>query len=120
MRRLVRTSLSQATLDKLSDLTGEVVNSPDPKTKAGTRWKSKPKGVFDEVRMALERMAHGRARCMYCEESLGTDIDHFWPKATYPARTFSWPNYLLACSHCNSNLKRNEFPLDGAGQPLLK
>jgi hypothetical protein len=56
---------------------------------------------------------------MYCEDSLGTDIDHFWPKASYPARAFTWENYLLACSHCNSNLKRQQFPLDATGGPLL-
>ncbi|NOY25886.1 MAG: HNH endonuclease, partial [Oligoflexia bacterium] len=64
-------------------------------------------------------MASGRARCMYCEDSLGTDIDHFRPKADFPQRAFAWPNYLLACSHCNSNLKRNAFPIDGNGDPLL-
>lgn len=56
---------------------------------------------------------------MYCEDSLGTDIDHFWPKSDYPDRTFLWENYLLACSHCNSNLKRSQFPRDAAGQPEL-
>lgn len=119
MRRLTRTALPQATLDKLDDLTNEVTSAPDPKAKAKSRWKSKPKDAFDHVRSALETMAHGRARCMYCEDSIGSDIDHFWPKADYPERAFSWPNYLLACSYCNSNLKRNEFPLDPAGQPLL-
>src|SRR5262249_26099662 len=30
-----------------------------------------------------------------------------------------WLNYLIACSGCNSNHKRDQFPLDAAGQPLL-
>lgn len=119
MRRIARTSLTQSTLGRLRDLTDEVVRAGDPKAKATARWETKPKAAFEEVRTALEGMAHGRARCMYCEDSFGTDIDHFWPKADYPDRAFSWPNYLLACSFCNSNLKRNEFPLDAAGQPLL-
>ncbi|PYQ59164.1 MAG: HNH endonuclease, partial [Acidobacteria bacterium] len=37
----------------------------------------------------------------------------------YPDRAFDWLNYLIACSECNSNHKRDQFPLDTAGQPLL-
>ncbi|RTY78507.1 hypothetical protein EKA83_08815 [Pseudomonas veronii] len=64
-------------------------------------------------------MATGRSRCMYCEDSMGTDIDHFWPKSVYPDQAFVWGNYLLACSYCNSNQKRTQFPLDVNGEPLL-
>jgi hypothetical protein len=56
---------------------------------------------------------------MYCEDSHGTAIEHFWPKAGYPDLAFDWLNYLIACSGCNSNHKRDQFPLDAAGQPLL-
>lgn len=56
---------------------------------------------------------------MYCEDSLGTDIDHYKPKAIYPDVAFEWSNYLLACSHCNANEKRNKFPLDDQGNALL-
>lgn len=56
---------------------------------------------------------------MYCEDSEATDIEHFYPKAIYPARSFKWDNYLLACSNCNSNYKRSQFPLDSTGLPLL-
>ncbi|HEY2294308.1 MAG TPA: HNH endonuclease [Thermoanaerobaculia bacterium] len=64
-------------------------------------------------------MAPGIERCMYCEDSHGTAIEHFWPRAGYPDRAFDWLNYLIACSGCNSNHKRDQFPLDAAGQPLL-
>jgi hypothetical protein len=47
---------------------------------------------------------------MYCEDSEGTDIDHFCPKALEPTLTFIWENHLLACGHCNSNFKRTQFP----------
>lgn len=56
---------------------------------------------------------------MYCEDSLGTDIDHFYPKKRYPHRAFRWDNYLLACSHCNSNLKRERFPFINRKPALL-
>jgi uncharacterized protein (TIGR02646 family) len=56
---------------------------------------------------------------MYCEGNEGNAIDHLWPKADYPARAFTWENYLWACSVCNSNLKRDEFPLAADNSPLL-
>lgn len=71
------------------------------------------------VRSVLQGMAGGRIRCMYCEDSLGTDIHHFRPQVLAPALAFSWSNYLLACAHCNSNRKRSVFPLDRAGLPLF-
>jgi len=84
------------------------------------RRNSTPKReTFDEVKRKLRRMAPGRERCMYCEDSEGTDIDHFRPKSRYPSHAFRWPNYLYACSRCNSNEKRYDFPLDAAGNPLL-
>jgi uncharacterized protein (TIGR02646 family) len=73
----------------------------------------------DEIRTLLEQMAPGVLRCMYCLDSMGTDIDHFAPKSRVPLRTFCWHNHLLACSHCNSNLKRDAYPCDVFGQCLL-
>lgn len=72
-----------------------------------------------EVRLLLEQMAHGVQRCMYCEDNLGTDIDHFQPMAKAPLRTFDWENHLLACSYCNSNVKRDAYPCDAEGACLL-
>ena len=56
---------------------------------------------------------------MYCGDGLGTDIDHFEPLVEAPLRAFDWPNHLLACSHCNSHQKRELFPRDEDGAPLL-
>jgi len=82
-------------------------------------WKSKAKS-FEPVRATLrDKMAPAPGRCMYCEHSEGTAIDHFWPLSKYPERAFDWENYLWACSHCNSNDKRDQFPLDAHNQPLL-
>jgi hypothetical protein len=36
-----------------------------------------------------------------------------------PERAFSWPNYLWACSYCNSNRKRTQFPMLGRNRPAL-
>lgn len=119
MRKIDRVSLSASVMASLSALTTDVVGAADPKARAGALWDAKPKETFQEVRTVLKRMASGRERCMYCEDSEGTDIEHFWPKSSYPERAFSWSNYLLACSHCNSNYKRAQFPLVDGGPALL-
>ncbi|XVU21584.1 HNH endonuclease [Actinoplanes sp. CA-054009] len=75
--------------------------------------------VTDPIRDVLQRMAPGAGRCMYCGDSFGTDIDHYEPLARTPLRAFDWLNHLLACSHCNSHDKRDRFPLDEHGRPLL-
>jgi uncharacterized protein (TIGR02646 family) len=71
------------------------------------------------IRGALRGMAAGIERCMYCCDSRGTDIDHFEPIAQNPQRTFDWYNHMLACSSCNSNAKRDQFPRDEHGTSLL-
>lgn len=55
---------------------------------------------------------------MYCVDSHGSDIDHFWPKSTYPGRTFLWSNMLLCCTECG-RFKGNQFPLSRTGEPML-
>lgn len=66
---------------------------------------------------ALKRMAGDTERCMYCLDSHGTDVEHFWPKSPYPQRMFEWRNLLLGCTECG-RLKGDRFPLD-KGEPLL-
>jgi hypothetical protein len=57
---------------------------------------------------------------MYCLDSFGTDIDHFEPISRAPLSTFCWHNHLLACSRCNSNYKREDFPCaEDTGECLL-
>ncbi len=54
---------------------------------------------------------------MYCCDSHGTDIEHFWPKAAHPDRMFRWQNLLLCCTECG-RFKGNRFPLQN-GAPML-
>lgn len=65
----------------------------------------------------LKEMMGTRERCMYCLDSHGTDIEHFWPKTPYPEKMFVWPNLLLCCTECG-RLKGDRFPL-AEDQPLL-
>lgn len=118
MRVVVRRDLSDSTRATLSRLATEVSSAADPKSRAAALWHAKPDTAFLEVRRTLQAMAGGRNRCMYCEDNEGTDIEHFWPKSEHPEKAFSWSNYLLACSYCNSNCKRTRFPMSN-GQPEL-
>lgn len=119
MKRLSRLPLSSAAEAFLDLRSRTVGGATDAKSEAARLWKLRDHPELREIRATLERMASGIRRCMYCEDGRGTHIDHFWPKAAYPDRAFSWLNYLLACEVCNSNYKRDRFPLDDAGQPLL-
>jgi hypothetical protein len=94
--------------------------SADPRPGAAREHWRAADTVRRKLRAVLEPMAPGLVRCMYCGDSRGTDIDHFEPLARAPHRAFDWPNHLLACGPCNSNHKRELFPVDPAtGTPLL-
>jgi hypothetical protein len=100
------------------------IRATDTDTRAATardlwRQRSTRSTVAEPLRKVLQRMAPGAERCMYCGDSFGTDIDHHEPLARNPLRTFDWLNHLLACSHCNSHHKRELFPVDAQGNPLL-
>jgi uncharacterized protein (TIGR02646 family) len=69
--------------------------------------------TFQEVRIRLRRMCRGVIRCMFCEDSLADEIEHFRPKGLYPELTFVWPNYLYACGPCNGP-KNNNFAVFSA------
>ena len=82
-------------------------------------WKNaRQRKTLGAVLAVLRSMMGSRERCMYCLDSHGTDIDHFWPKTPYPEKMFSWPNLLLSCTECG-RLKSDLFPLFDDEQPLL-
>ena len=89
-------------------------------------------------------MAHQRNKCAYCERRLSSagvewDLEHFRPKKGVDAWSspserglktgkadehgyfllaFEPRNYLVSCKPCNSNHKRNFFPIAGKRAPL--
>jgi uncharacterized protein (TIGR02646 family) len=82
-------------------------------------WKSaRQTKALATVVHTLQSMAGARERCMYCVDSHGSDVEHFWPKAGYPQRAFEWPNLLLCCTECG-RLKGDRFPLLPNGQAEL-
>ncbi|WP_419999263.1 hypothetical protein [Streptomyces boninensis] len=93
------------------DRTAKIREAGATSKAAVAEWKA-AKVAKRHIKSLLIQMAPGRIRCMYCLDNQGTDIDHFEPKARTPLRTFCWDNHLLACSHCNSNEKRNLYPCD--------
>jgi uncharacterized protein (TIGR02646 family) len=103
----------------LARLARQVAAAANPAAEAIRLWKYLPQSTKAAIRQTLTAMSTGNQRCMYCEDSHGTDIEHYRPKSAYPQHAFDWLNHLLACAHCNSNYKRARFPLDADGRPLL-
>lgn len=81
--------------------------------------RSRKNKSLKETLSTLKRMAGVPERCMYCGDSHGTDIEHFWPKSKYPHRMFRWTNLLLCCTECG-RMKGNKFPLDSCFPLLIK
>ena len=50
--------------------------------------------AFDGVKEALIKMCSGTRRCVYCEDSVGDEVEHIFPKDLYPEKCFHWENYL--------------------------
>ncbi len=120
MRRVTRSALPVATQNALHRRQEKVNQArADGTLNVERHWKGARKTkALQTVLKTLKQMAGMRERCMYCGDSHGTDIEHFWPKAPYPERMFRWPNLLLCCTECG-RFKGNVFPLDADAQPLL-
>ena len=122
MQRLHRPALSPEALRFLKEERADLVAKKRiPRTQVGEArrlWALQRNKTFVEVRRTLEGMCSGILRCMYCEDSRGVAIDHFWPLSRYPLKAFDWPNFVFGCSPCNT-AKSNDFPLSARGAPLL-
>jgi len=115
MRKILRKDLRAAAQRYLARKTSEVDEGSD----MDTIWKNarRTKAVQHVFRTLVE-MSGRRERCMYCDDSRGTTIEHFWPKSVYRSKCFRWDNMLLLCQGCQSH-KGNRFDLDSSGHPLL-
>lgn len=115
MRRIRRETLPKRAAGYLDRKQREVDQGGQPREKWKNARQTKTMGLVARV---LARMSGRRARCMFCGDSRGMDIDHFWPVVPYKNRTFLWENLLWVCTECNRK-KGNRFDLDEAGRPLL-
>jgi hypothetical protein len=119
MIRINRSDLEPRVDARMARMTEKIkLAQPDERYKtARDSWDRST--IRKTLRPVLGEMAAGFETCMYCGECRGTDVDHFEPVARNPLRTFDWLNHLLACSTCNSHQKREQFPVDEDGNPLL-
>jgi hypothetical protein len=123
MIRITRTVLAAPLATRMAELSAQIgsAKSDYRSTLAKELWRKTAtrNAVCTPLKFVLSEMAPGRQHCMYCGDNHGTDIDHFEPMTRNPLRTFDWLNHLLACSTCNSHQKRDRFPTDEDGRPLL-
>jgi hypothetical protein len=98
-------------LESLRSYQSEVDQAPDYADKvvrAQELWKARGNNpVLRRVRSLLRGMC-SEEQCMYCERSVGNQLEHFRPRALYPEAVFSWANYLFICNPCN-RIKSDHF-----------
>jgi uncharacterized protein (TIGR02646 family) len=120
MRGILRIELQADTSEGLRRLQAEADRlQAAGSLNSGDHWgRNRPTPLILAVLATLQQMAGERERCMYCVDSLGPDIEHFWPKTPYPERLYVWENLLLVCTDCGRK-KGAQFPLTAQGEPLL-
>lgn len=121
MRRFRRPSLPAAEEKKLLGEQSKAMAKLTAKTlEVNKEWdRARQNKPLKTAFATLRKMAGARERCMYCGDSKGTDIEHYWPKSRYPRKMFCWNNMLLGCTDCGRDHKGIDFPLDAAKKPLL-
>ena len=120
MRRIERVDLAMEIANALQLFQEEADSRREQENfNSEAHWKGKRKSQpILAVYTALKRMAGTRERCMYCVDSQGSDIEHFWPKSLYPERMYMWGNLLTHCAPCG-RFKGIQFPRTDDGTPLL-
>ena len=107
MIRLPETSLIDSAAAGLRQLQaqGDATGTYDAQVTEGKRLfglsNQRGNAIFDEVKLALDRMCAGARRCAYCEDSVADEVEHVRPKDLYPQVVFAWSNYVYACGPCN-------------------
>lgn len=101
---LEKLKIYQEEIDKLpgfSERSAKAKQSFSGKNKIGNK-------TFDAIKLSLTDMCSGARRCVYCEDSVGDEVEHIHPKDLYPGKCFVWENYVYACGNCNGP-KNNKF-----------
>jgi uncharacterized protein (TIGR02646 family) len=119
MRQVARPALPhpvQAYLDRRQSAAGRL--AAQGALDIGREWKvARQTQKIGTVLKTLQQMMGARERCMYCVDSHGSDVEHFWPKAHYQQHAFQWSNMLLCCTECG-RFKGDRFPMEN-GRPML-
>jgi len=107
-------SPSEATLRKLNEFQEQIdklQSFSDRSAKAKDMFSAKntkKNKQFQEIKKCLTAMCNSTRRCVYCEDSIGDEVEHIYPKDIYPEKCFCWDNYVYACGPCNGP-KNNKF-----------
>ena len=107
---------TQAVLNKLKEYQDEIDILPtfaerSKKAKKSFSGKNtKSNKSFNAVKEKLTEMCSGARRCVYCEDSVGDEVEHIRPKDFFPGSCFVWDNYVYACGNCNGP-KNNKFAI---------
>jgi hypothetical protein len=76
---------------------------------------------YEVVKHDLYAMQH--YKCCYCEkreeQPKYRDVEHYRPKSRYWWLAWTWENLFFACNDCNREHKRDQFPLEVGGAPLV-
>lgn len=124
MLKLTNKRLPRVVRDKLDEYQKEVDNAGDygaqvraAKLRFPRRNRSN-NDAFNTIKLKLAEMCNGPRRCMYCEDSVADEVEHFRPKDLYPEVVFAWNNYLYACGPCNGP-KNNQFSIIDSNSELV-
>ncbi|WP_313374136.1 hypothetical protein [Pantoea sp. CTOTU50773] len=112
MLKLTQISIFGPVKTYLQDQQNVINNKPSYEEKvnsAKNSWESKNRNHFQSIRDTLDLICCGARRCHYCEDSAADEVEHIWPKAFFPEKTFVWQNYLFSCGPCNGSHKKDKF-----------
>lgn len=104
-------------LQKLQDKLNNLPSYKEQVLEAKLMWQSKKKtkaqkSAFNRIEKELQKITAGNANyCCYCEENIGTNIEHIYPKGLFPSKTFVWQNFLWSCKQCNGSYKIAQFQI---------
>ncbi len=73
------------------------------------------------IKDALLEMSN--SKCCYCEcklneESKYLEVEHFYPKGTYPGKVVEWKNLLPSCKRCNTKKGEHDTRLNPIVHPV--
>ena len=114
------TTIRKGILNHLQKLQGKIDTLSSYKAQvkqAKVLWQNKKKtnpqkSAFNRVEKELQNIAIGANNyCNYCEENVGTTIEHIYPRGLFPNKTFVWENYLWTCKECNGKHKVSQFQI---------
>lgn len=98
MIKLPEVNLEQEYIDKLAAYQSKIDEKPtfvEKSAEAKKLFKSYNRvgnETFDQVKAKLAEMCSGARRCAYCEDSVGDEVEHIYPKDLYPGKCFQWDN----------------------------